>query len=144
MHHAAIQQFVPEKKYDFIISNPPYFNNSQRPPGERRHQARHTVALPFDELIAATLRLLAENGKLNIILPFAEGLEFVGQADRCQLFCSRKYTFRTRKEKPVERLLLEFSKSKDGIDTGEIILYKNDGEWSDEYARLTADFYLKL
>src|SRR5688572_21328889 len=69
LHHASIQNFFPAKKYDLIVSNPPYFNNSQRPPDERRHQARHTITLSYDELVDATLRLLDDGGKFNVILP---------------------------------------------------------------------------
>src|SRR5688572_25791334 len=63
LHHTSIQNFFPQKKYDLIVSNPPYFNNSHRPPNERRHQARHTITLPYHELIDATVRLLNNGGK---------------------------------------------------------------------------------
>jgi tRNA1Val (adenine37-N6)-methyltransferase len=143
LHHTPIQKFFPHKKYDLIVSNPPYFNNSQRPPGESRHQARHTIALSYDELMDATLRLLNDNGKLNVILPYAEGLQFIDLARQSQLFCSRQYSFKTRPEKPVERWLLEFSRRERDTEMGEILLYKAAEAWSDEYVKLTADFYLK-
>jgi tRNA1Val (adenine37-N6)-methyltransferase len=144
LHHVAIQQFRPYKYYDVIVSNPPYFNNSQKPPDTKRHQARHTVTLPYDELIAATLRLLYEDGSFNVILPFTEGLHFIDVAKQHGLFCSRQFSFRSKAQKPIERLLLEFRKTENTIETGEIVLYQDNEKWSDEYIRLTSDFYLKL
>lgn len=144
VHHTPIQKFFTEKKYDLIVSNPPYFNNSHRPPDEKRHQARHTVTLPYGELINSTLRVLHDDGKFNVILPFTEGLQFIELAKQSHLFCTRQYSFRTRAEKPIERWLLEFSRTQRSVDTGEILLYKSGEEWSDAYVKLTSDFYLKL
>ena len=143
LHHTSIQNFFPEKKYDLIVSNPPYFNNSQRPPDERRHQARHTISLPYDDLIGVTLRLLKDDGKFNVVLPFTEGLHFLELAKQCGLFCSRQYSFRTRSEKSIERWLLEFSKNQHLEERGEILLYDKGEEWSKEYTELTADFYFR-
>ena len=117
--------------------------NSQRPPDERRHQARHTISLSYDDLIAATLRLLKDDGKFNVVLPFTEGLHFLDLANKCGLFCSRQYSFRTRSEKHIERWLLEFSKNQPTEERGEILLYDKGEEWSKEYTELTTDFYYR-
>lgn len=144
LYSISIQQFFPEKKYDLIISNPPYFNNSQAPFNERRYHARHTISLTYEELIASTLRLLKEDGKLNVILPYTEGLQFIELARQSNLFCTRRYSFKTRESKPIERWLLEFSRHKESLDIGEILLYSKGDHWSDSYVDLTRDFYLKL
>jgi tRNA1Val (adenine37-N6)-methyltransferase len=144
LHHTSIQNFFPEEKYDLIVSNPPYFNNSQRPPDTRRHQARHTVTLSYRELIDAALRLLKNNGTFNVILPFTEGLQFIELAGSDGLFCTRQYSFRTRSEKPIERWLLEFSTHQTNTEMGEILLYDEGEKWSEGYKKLTADFYLGI
>ena len=143
LHHTSIQNFFPKKKYNLIVSNPPYFINSQRPPDERRHHARHTITLSYDELVDATLRLLDDEGKFNVILPFTEGLHFIDLARQRGLFCSRQYSFRTRPEKPIERWLLEFSRNQHVVERGEILLYNKGEEWSKEYTELTTDFYFR-
>lgn len=144
LHHTSIQKFFPEKKYDLIVSNPPYFNNSQSPPDSKRHQARHTIALTYPELLTSVGRLLTEAGKFNVILPFTEGLQFIEMAKQAMLFCSRQYSFKTRAEKKIERWLLEFSRASQGVETGEILLYEEGEAWSEGYATLTREFYLKL
>lgn len=144
LRHSSIQNFFPEKKYDLIVSNPPYFNNSQSPPDSKRYLARHTISLTYQDLINSVIRLLTEDGRFNVILPFTEGLQFIELAAKSMLHCRRKYSFRTRAEKKIERWLLEFSREKSVLETGEITLYKDGEVWSDVYVALTRDFYLKL
>lgn len=144
VHNVPIQEFTGGTQYDVIISNPPYFNNSQEPPDERRHQARHTVSLDYVALISCVRRLLKPGGKFNVILPYAEGLQFIDLAAQYKLNCSRKYSFRTRQAKPIERWLLEFTYNQSMTEEGEILLYEKGLVWSDSYVELTRDFYLKV
>ncbi len=144
IHEVSIQQFTSGVKYDLIVSNPPYFNNSFQPPDQKRLHTRHTVSLNFKELLAAVVRLLKIDGKFSIILPHTEGLEFIELAKLEGIFCSRQWSFRPRKERPVERLLLEFQFQPKEEEEAEIIHYGVNGEWTEEYKALTKDFYLKL
>jgi tRNA1Val (adenine37-N6)-methyltransferase len=144
VHHTAIQNYSSGRTYDLIVSNPPYFINSQEPPDKRRIEARHTVLLPHDELLSTVIRLLAPSGRFCLILPYAEGLDFIELAKFYQLYCTRQWSFRTRREKPVERLLLEFSYLHHPTNQGEILLYNEGNDWSREYCDLTRNFYLKL
>lgn len=144
VHNVPVQEFTTDNPYDVIISNPPYFNNSQLPPDERRHQTRHTVSLDYISLINAVRRHLKPDGKFNVILPFTEGLQFIELAAQSGLFCSRKYSFRTRPAKPIERWLLEFLYQELPIEKGEVVLYEKGLEWAESYVTLTRDYYLKL
>jgi tRNA1Val (adenine37-N6)-methyltransferase len=143
--HSAIQDFEKEINYDLIISNPPYFLNSYKPPDAKRLAARHTENLSFEDLLAAAEKFLTPTGRLDVILPTTEGEQFITLANSKNFLLTRKWTFRTRLEKPVERYLLEFSKhTSKPVDIGEIKLYSQGEEWSEEYSQLTRDFYLKI
>lgn len=144
LHQTAIQLYQPEKKYDLIISNPPYFINSFKPPDKSRHVARHTDTLTFEELIRASLRLLEPEGRLAVILPQTEGQLFLSLAQRNGLFCIRQWTFRSRRHKPIERLLLEFGRHPAKPEMGELLLYDQGEKWSEGYIALTKEFYLNI
>jgi tRNA1Val (adenine37-N6)-methyltransferase len=144
VYQSSIQTFYTEKKYDLIISNPPYFQNSFKPSDENRLITRHTVSLSFNDLIETVKRLLTAAGKFCVILPYQEGLEFIELAKNNNLYCMRQCAFRSRMEKPVERWLLEFSSNFKPKAEGELILYGTGDEWSDGYKSLTKDFYLKI
>ena len=142
--HGRVEDFAPDRAYDLIVSNPPFFVDSLRPPDDKRLQARHTFTLTFPDLLKAVLRLLAPRGRFGIILPHVEGLRFMNIAREAGLFVSRRTSFRARRQKPPERLLMEFSREKNAIEESEIILYEGLESWTEQYSALTKEFYLKL
>lgn len=143
LHHMPIQQFKPEKKFDLIITNPPYFINSYKPPDSRRQEARHTDTLSFDNLLKSATDLLSLSGRMAIVLPLTEGKVFAGLATSHALHLNRICEFRSREHKPVERLLMEFSYSRVDYTPGKLCLYDDGEEWTTQYKALTGAFYLK-
>ena len=143
VHAVAAQHFQSEKRYDLIVSNPPYFLKSLRPADQRRTTARHTLDLSFDDLLAVVTRLIAADGRFAVILPFTEGSRFITMAAGSGFFPRRMTYFRTRMHKPIERVLIEFAQIKRSTTASELTLYREDGQWSDEYRLLTGDFYIK-
>ena len=144
LHHTAVQNFFPVNHYDLIVSNPPYFEKSLLPPDKHRTLARHTHTLPFRDLLSNASRLLTEKGRLAVILPFTEGLKVIELARKEQLNILRKTGFRSRAEKPVERLLLEFSRETCVAQESELTVFDKENTWSEEYKRITRDFYLRI
>jgi tRNA1Val (adenine37-N6)-methyltransferase len=154
-HNYSLQNFRSGYKYDLIVSNPPYFINSQLPPAKHRAKARHTDSLSYKELLHHSVRLLKTKGRLAVILPFEEAKLFVLLAKEVGLYVSRQLSFYSRKEKPQERWLFEFSFHKKELvreDTNhgeeikeETLVLHGEGEsWSEDYKKLTREFYLKL
>lgn len=143
VHHTSIQEFNPEKTYDTIVSNPPYFVKASLPPERERSIVRHTDSLSFNDLLSCVLKLLSTTGRFSVILPYTEGKAFESMAQAEGLYFIRKCSFRSRQHKPVERLLMEFSKTNDALQEEELILYSDEESWSDAYRKLTRDFYLK-
>ena len=141
--HSAIQDFRPELQFDLIVSNPPYFLNSWLPPDENRSKARHANDLTFAELWQAVSRLLKSGGRFAVVLPFTEGNEFIRLGQSLNFHPIRKMSFQSRVNKPIERLLVEFSQESKDLKTEELLLYKINEEWTEEYKALTRDFYLK-
>ena len=144
VHHAAAQVFAPEKLYDLIVSNPPYFEKSLLPPDDLRSAARHTHALSFTDLLDCVSRLLSPQGKFNAILPYTEALRFKDMGESIGLFVTRHTNFRSRDHKPIERVLLEFSRTQRPVEKTELTLYAHDATWTEAYRKLTKDFYLGI
>ena len=137
-----IQAFLSETRYDLIICNPPFFSNSLLPPAETRRKVRHDGTLPFAELTASAIRLLAPKGKLCLILPARESEIFVEKAKAQKLYLNRLTRFYTRKGKHQERSLMELTFHIDSLVEDSLILYQSKDQWADEYQRLTSEFYL--
>ena len=50
--HTSLQAFSTERKFDAIVSNPPYFEHSLKNPDAARAAARHADSLPFADLFS--------------------------------------------------------------------------------------------
>lgn len=142
VYHTSFQNYRPEKKYELIVSNPPFFVNSFLPPDAKRSQVRHTGDLDFRELLEGVRQLLQPAGTLSVILPYTEGKNFRKAATGFGLFCVRECSFRSRPEKPVERLLMSFGPAPAPCSYDQLTLYDDSGQVTAAYSNLTNAFYL--
>lgn len=140
--HSALQAFEPQHQYDLILCNPPYFVNSLKPDNKSRATSRHTDQLPFPDLVHFVKRHLTDDGALQVVLPVKEGNSFTQLAAKESLFCIRRTEVITRPGKPVERLLLEFSRQSKPTSKSTMTLEGENGEKTSEFQSLTENFYL--
>ena len=141
---APVQEYRPEEPFDLVVSNPPYYDRSLLPPDAGRTTARHTVALTHGELIAAACRLLAPEGRLAVILPAVEAQRFREQA-RGRLALRRLTEVWSTPRSGVKRCLMEFVRGDAAeLRTDRLVIEEAPGRFTEEYRRLTGDFYLKF
>lgn len=143
----AVQTFAAEP-FDLIVSNPPFFVESLLCPDAGRTQARHTVELPFDALRDAVVRLLAEQGRFAVVLPTVEAERFIALCEGV-LQVVRRTEVRTTPRHAPKRVLLEFQRADAvGVEPcrhAELMIGTGEHEtYTEEYRRLTGDFYLKF
>ena len=143
LEQSSIQNYQTTKKYDLILSNPPYFRKSFLPPDAKRIISRHDIQLDFNTLIESCDRLSHSKTRLNLILPYSEAKFFIKQVEARRWYVTRQWFVRGRSNKPVERLLLELCKEKAITETGELCLMDSGENWSSQYRELTHEFYLK-
>jgi len=143
----SIQEFSSncELKFDLIVCNPPYFNNSLLSPSSGRNLARHTNELSYEELAEAFAKLIKPDGKCCVILPIPESklLESI-MADK-GLIPYRKLLVSPKPEKTANRVLIQFEKAViKQAKMESISIRKIDHTYSGEYKQLTEDFYLNF
>lgn len=143
----SIQDFAKfsRSEYDLVVCNPPFFTGGTLSSSNDRNNVRHTVKLPNGELLSSVRRLLGKNGKFCVILPYIEGLRFKELAANYNLYCTRMVEVKPKKDKPIERLLLQFEKeAKEIQQEGLIIQHEKRNDYTAEYIELTKAFYLKM
>jgi len=133
------------KEYDLIVCNPPFFTGGTLSSQTSRNEVRHTIKLPNGELLSCVQRLLRKDGKFCVVLPFIEGLRFKELARNYNLYCTKVTQVKSKKEKPIERLLLQFQKVNQLEETNELIIqFEKRNDFTPEYMALTRAFYLKM
>lgn len=132
-------------RYDWVVCNPPFFVNSLQSPHHGRNLARHTVSLSLSDLADGVVSLLNNNGGFAVVLP-------PDQMDLLKglLFPKGYHPAKWMDVVPVpsgqiKRVLAVFSKLEVVVEK-ELLVVESNGRhgYSDEYKRLTQDFYLKF
>ena len=143
-HCCALQNFVSVKKYDLIISNPPYFigKNNFGINDLQRAKARHDNDLSFEELIHSVIKLLSETGTFSLILPIAEAIIFKELALKKGLFVNKEIFIKPKPNKEPNRMIMEFSLLPKEKITNEFVIYNEDNSQTEAYKNLTSEFYL--
>ena len=71
-----VKTFSFSKKYDVIISNPPFYENEIKSLNEKKNIAHHHSGLLLEELINIIKLNLAPSGDFYLLLPFKRNKEF--------------------------------------------------------------------
>lgn len=138
------RQYRPEKRFDTIVSNPPYFEDSLTPPDKQRSLARHTSGLSFRDLLAGVSALLADDGQFTLIIPAQADSLLKKLAFSFDLFPIRQCWVQTKPESTPKRTLVTFSRKESSCISQTLVVELERHVYSPEYIELTKDFYLKM
>lgn len=148
VENKSLQEFVKsnEKKFDLIVTNPPYFVGSLKSSDSNRSTARHTDLLPFNELIDGVKQLLTEKGKFCLILPKNEAIKFRELAETKGFHLSKLLRVRTRLDKEEEkRQILQFEYQPSEFSESTLVIEQDSRmSYTDEYKSLTKDYYINF
>ncbi|UWX55390.1 methyltransferase [Maribacter litopenaei] len=145
-YHAGLDEFMDEieDEYDLIVSNPPFYSEKVTSGDTARDWARQNEALPFTELIDGASKLLSDEGRFSVIIPYKESEEFIKLAYGKGLYAMRTCNVKGHKDAPYKRSLIEFSRTKVVVKKEELTIEKERHLYTNEYVALTKDFYLKM
>jgi tRNA1Val (adenine37-N6)-methyltransferase len=146
-YHAALDEFVEEmedEKYDLIISNPPFYTEDYKSGDTARNMARFAEALPFVELIKFASELLSDEGSFAVIIPYSEEEYFLKLSEQVNLFPNRITRVRGTESTPLKRSLLQLSFTEKPFTSNELILEESRHQYTKDYQKMVAPFYLKL
>jgi len=146
-YHAALDEFTEEmedEKYDLIISNPPFYTEDYKSGDTARNMARFAESLPFEELIKFASELLSDEGSFAVIIPYSEEKYFLKLSEKVNLFPNRITRVRGTENTPVKRSLLQLSFTEKPFSSNELILEVSRHQYTKDYQKMVAPFYLKL
>ena len=139
-----IQTYEDSEKFDSIVCNPPFFEDSLVCPDPQRTEARHTVSLGYRQLMESAFRLLKDDGRFSVIIPADCRSRLESESHLRGFFISRLCSVQTTPKKAPKRYMIEFAKHPvNEIDITNGILESLPQIRSDWYRELTQDFYIK-
>jgi tRNA1Val (adenine37-N6)-methyltransferase len=131
--------FQSDKKFDLIVSNPPYFLENE---SSKDVLARQRITLDFGALLGNAAKLLSENGILSLIIPSLFAQEIIDRALVEDLYLVKKINLIGRQGGVAKRTVLEFSSTQCDVENIDFVIEKKPRIYSDEYLALTQDFHV--
>lgn len=141
-HFGAIEDYVTERKYDLIVSNPPYFVNDLKNPELRKGIARHADAQFFESLLTKVSEILTEEGFFWVILPVKQAELLVQSAAAFNLSLFKQIDICSDQSKPVIRQIICLSALKEITERETFYIYESKGVYTNAYRLLLKDFFL--
>lgn len=139
-----IKTILSNKKYDFIITNPPFFENSLKSNNNKRNIALHSEALSLKELVGTLNKYLYNDGQSIVLLPFEKTTYFEQTASTAGFYIQEKFLIKQTPKHAYFRSILLFSKQKTETTISEIIIQNEDGQYTPTFIALLNDYYLNL
>lgn len=139
---SALQDFQTPIKFDGIISNPPYFEDSLKNSKEGKSLARHTDSLSYEELYSKSSNLLSDTGSAWFILPFLSLNRVQEIIESKNLFINRLIEVEGKPGQKV-RVILELGKQQTKTLIETFVIRDEENNYTDEYVDLTKEFHNK-
>jgi tRNA1Val (adenine37-N6)-methyltransferase len=131
------------RKYDLIISNPPFFEHDLKSTDALRNLALHSKELSLAELLSAIKKYLADNGNFAVLLPFHRKTEFEKLAVAEGFSLQEAVSVKQTSTHDFFRVILLFSSSVTTVINSNISIREND-QYSEDFIGILKDFYLRL
>lgn len=143
-YHGDFTEFAKtiEISYDLIICNPPFFNNPSK--NIARSRARSEVTLSLNKLIDGVAKLLSADGVFCVVIP-TEKVETLKEiALKKELYLNQQLSVKGHANAKIKRAFMAYSFTKKKVQKTQITLEIERHQFTEDYRRLTKDFYLKL
>jgi len=137
-----IKNFDLKTKYDFVITNPPFFEKQLQGPNDKANLAKHSSQLKLDELLDAIDKVLDDEGGFSILFPFDRKIELEQQSARLGYYASSYLILKHSALHEPKVFIGLFSKQQNEIVIENLII-KENGVYTEAMKGLMRAYYLK-
>ncbi|MBW7913900.1 MAG: methyltransferase [Taibaiella sp.] len=129
--------------YDFIITNPPFFNKSLLSHKEQRNMARHTGSLNYMTLFNIINDNLADNGFASVLLPVREHEIWADILRENKWSVIEQLNIYPGEAKPANRIVSICTKQEGIAPKDEHLAIRSmNGAYTTEFNKLMQSYYL--
>jgi tRNA1Val (adenine37-N6)-methyltransferase len=145
IYPVAFEQFFadhPDKKYDMIVSNPPFFINSLKSPEAKKELAKHTDEDFFKRLIDMVVAHLSLQGFCWLIIPLTIADFVFYLAAEKNLCLQKRINVRSFEDSAPHRVIACFGFEKLSTEISKLVIYKAANTYSEEYVKLLQPYFI--
>lgn len=143
--HDNIHHEKSGKKYDIIVSNPPFYENEIKSANNQKNLAHHDNGLLLEDLLPVMKTRLNDNGVFYLLLPYKRKNEIELLFRKNHLYPSKKILVRQSAKHEYFRLLIEGKMhEQQTIAESETSICDESGNYTSEFIDLLKDYYLYL
>ena len=144
IYNTDILDFVADKKYDCIISNPPFYEGDLKSDNSKKNAAKHDSTLKLEQLFKVIEEHLSPTGYFAVLLPYQRVDYFITLAAGFNYKVQEQWMIRPTDAHPFFRGILIFSLAPSEIVIKEISIKDSTGNYTAEFVDLLKEYYLQL
>lgn len=142
-HNIDFFKFQPNKKYDLIFSNPPFYDDGLKLDSEINFHPKHNINFLKKDFFLKCIDLLFSSGELWIIVPFNKSEKWIKEALDLNLNLSKRIDLEAKPNNKVRTILVFSFILPVKVDESIFVIRDQDGLYTNEYHILTNDFHNK-
>jgi len=139
-----IRDYKTDERFQYIISNPPFYENELSSPYHGRKMAHHGGGLLISDLLKCAERLLDNNGYLYLLFPFKRWPELEAILRRNGWYVSFVVNVRQSANHPNFRVMIEASRKPVNQREDTVITIREGEDYSPQFINLLKPYYLYL
>ncbi len=140
----SLQEFLPTKKYDFIFSNPPFYENDLKSNDSSKNLAKHDSGLSLETLVSFIAENLSDTGFAALLLPFHRKKHIEDLLKDFSFSIVAQTLVKQSASHNHFRTMILFSKKTAMQQENEINIHEERNMYSTEFLHLLKGYYLHL
>ena len=144
IHHQDVSKLSPDRTYNVIISNPPFYEREIISSDKLKNQAHHSDGIKLSELVSIIKKHLPPDGEFYLLLPFKRSKEAVNILKKENLFIQKQIVVSPSVGLSPSRLMIKGSLQPAVIKEKKIFITSEQKQYTHEFIFLLKDYYLHL
>ncbi len=139
-----IIKYIPIKKYDFIFTNPPFYEGDLIAAQKNKNQAKHAESLTLQQLLQCIKRLINNEGEFAVLLPYHRINEFEQMANQLKFYLNEEVLVKQTPKHTYFRGIQIYASNQIKKITTELVIKDLNNNYSNAFVELLKDYYLHL
>lgn len=139
-----VRCFNPSKKYDCIISNPPFYENELTSAKDKKNIAHHSLQLNLSQVLDFIQSHLSDEGIFFLLLPAKRQAEMERLFPQKNLSVNQVIFLKQSLNHAPFRILIQGNKRATAYTSYMLSIWNEDQQYTPEFIDLLKDYYLYL